>query len=137
MLEKDPQNVSAIWPTIAQAWIIFLAILGGAVSYIHKVRTGATRRFNLPELVGDMFISGFVGIITFYLCRWAQLDELLSAAFVGIAGHMGSRALFLAEKAIERKIDCVLKKLTGRGMEEPSTAFPTPTSTTTEEEKDK
>lgn len=116
--EKDPNNYSAIGIAIAHVWVLLLSILGGAVSYVHRVRTGMTRRFNLPELIGDMFISGFVGIITFYLCQWAQFDDFLTAAFVGIAGHMGSRALFLAEKIIERRIDDVLKRLTGKGMED-------------------
>lgn len=118
MPEKDPNNISVLGVAVAHAWVLLLSVLGGAVSYVHRVRTGMTRRFNLPELVGDMFISGFVGVITFYLCEWAQFDKLLTAALVGIAGHMGSRALFLAEKVIERKIDGILKRLTGKGMED-------------------
>lgn len=118
MPEKDPNNISIFGVAVAHAWVLLLSVLGGAVSYVHRVRTGMARRFNLPELIGDMFISGFVGIITFYLCRWAQLDDLLTAALVGIAGHMGSRALFLMEKVIERKIDGILKRLTGKGIED-------------------
>lgn len=118
MPEKDPTNASIFGMVVAHAWVLLLSALGGAVSYVHRVRTGMTRRFNLPELVGDMFISGFVGIITFYLCEWARFDKLLTAALVGIAGHMGSRALFLMEKIIERKIDGLLRRLTGKGMED-------------------
>ena len=114
----DPNNYSAVGAAVANLWVLLLAALGGAVSYVHRVRIGMARRFNLPELIGDMFISGFVGVITFYLCEWAQFDKLLTAALVGIAGHMGSRALFLAEKIIERKIDGALRRLTGKGMEE-------------------
>lgn len=114
MIEKDPSTFT--W--LAYLWVLALSSLGGIVHYVHKVRTGVSARFNLPELVGDMFASAFVGVITFYICEWAGVDKLLTAAFVGIAGHMGSRALFLAESVIERKIDRWLERLTGKKMGE-------------------
>jgi hypothetical protein len=49
------------------------------------------------------------GVLTFYLCTWAKFDPLLSAAFVGVSGHMGSRAIMQLEKIAERRAN----KLTG------------------------
>ena len=78
---------------ITYGWVLLLAVWGGVVNYISKVRAGATSRFNLMELVGDVVTSGFVGMLTFWLCQAAGFSELLTAVFVGISGHMGARAM--------------------------------------------
>ncbi len=83
-------------------WVIVISLLGGFAAWARKVREGHARAFNVAELIGELIISGFAGIITFLFCRWADLNEWASAAFIGIAGHMGSRAIFLGEQALER-----------------------------------
>ncbi len=83
-------------------WVFALSLLGGAASWAKKVREGHTRAFNLVELVGELVISSFAGMFTFFLCRWAGVNDWLSAALIGIAGHMGSRAIFLGEQLLER-----------------------------------
>lgn len=99
MPEKDPTT----YTIITYAWVFMLSCMGGVVSFIHKVRTGATRPINFTEFLGEIVTSGFTGIITFYLCEWANLSPLLTAALVGISGHMGGRALFRIEKWAERR----------------------------------
>lgn len=93
MIEKDPSSFE--WFTYA--WVVFVAMWGGTVSFLRKVNVGAARPFNLTEFMGEIFTSGFVGVITFWMCEAANLDKLLSAAMVGVSGHMGSRAIFLFE----------------------------------------
>lgn len=83
-------------------WVLALALMGGLASWARKVREGHARAFNVAELIGELLISGFAGLVTFMLCRWANVNEWLSAAFIGIAGHMGSRAIFLSEQLLER-----------------------------------
>lgn len=56
---------------------------------------------NFAELVGEISTSGFVGLLTFWLCQWQALDAMLSAVVIGVSAHMGSRALFAAEKVME------------------------------------
>jgi hypothetical protein len=85
-------------------WVIGLSALGGIVSWIRKVREGNARVFNIAELVGEIFTAGFAGLITFWLCEAADMNELVQAALIGIAGHMGSRAVFLFEKWAEARI---------------------------------
>lgn len=99
MLEKDPTNIA--WLTYA--WVVLLACLGGAVNFFNKVRSGVVRVVNLTEFMGEIVTSAFAGIITFYLCTWAELSPLLTAALVGISGHMGSRAIFRLERWAENK----------------------------------
>lgn len=105
MLEKDPSTYSLI----TYAWVILLAAAGGAVNFIQKVRDGTSRSFNFTELIGEIFTSAFAGIITFYLCEWSGTPALLTAALVGISGHMGSRAIFRLEKFLEKKLDGIEK----------------------------
>ena len=50
------------------------------MSFIKKVRQGDARPFNLPEFIGEVLTSAFAGVLTFYLCEWANLSQLLTAA---------------------------------------------------------
>ena len=100
MIEKDPSSYG--W--ITYGWVFALACLGGATSFAAKVRTGAARWFNLTEMLGELFTSAFAGIVTFYLCEAAQFHGLMTAALVGVAGHMGSRAIFIMERFFEQRI---------------------------------
>lgn len=98
-VDKGPFDPS-LW--MSYIWVMGIAVLGGCASFYLKVKRGQARYFNLAELVGEIVTSALAGIITFWLCKSAGVNDYLSAAFVGIAGHMGSRALFLLEKVLER-----------------------------------
>ncbi len=98
MLDKDPTD----YGLLTYSWVIFLSMWGGTVSFLRKIKNGAARPFNIAELIGEIFTSGFVGVITFWLCEASNINPLISAAMVGVAGHMGGRALFLFELYIEQ-----------------------------------
>ena len=97
-MEKDPTSFSLL----TYFWVIGLSVLGGVVNFMRKLQTGHTRIFNIVELIGELVTAGFSGVITFYLFTQAGFDPLLTAAAVGVSGHMGSRALFLAEGWLTR-----------------------------------
>jgi hypothetical protein len=97
--EKDPTSFA--WLTYA--WVLLLSTLGGVVNFTSKIKKGIARPFNLSEFIGEVITSAFAGILTFYLCEWAGINSLLEAAFVGISGHMGSRAIFLMERWAEQR----------------------------------
>lgn len=99
MVEKDPSNI----PFITYAWVIALSVLGGAVNFIRKLQSGHARVFNLVEFIGELTTAAFTGVITFYLFTNAGFDPLITAAAVGISGHMGSRALLLMEGWLTRQ----------------------------------
>ena len=84
------------------AWVFVVSSLGGIASWAKKVREGKARPFYIPEFFGELAISVFAGMTTFLLCRWAEANEWLAAALIAISGHMGSRAIFLGEQALER-----------------------------------
>lgn len=99
MPEKDPSTYS--W--ITYCWVAGISMLGGFASFSRKVKEGKARAFNIIELIGELVTSAFTGLVTFFLCQAAGLGELWTIAFVGISGHMGTRAIFLMEKAFEKR----------------------------------
>ena len=98
--EQGPFVWSNLIPTL---WMMAVAMAGGVLSFIQKVRDGKARALNFAELAGEMFISAFVGLVTFWICKAFSVDQYLTAAGVGVAGHMGARAIFLLEQYIENK----------------------------------
>jgi len=104
MPEKDPMSYS--WGYYA--FIVGLSFWGGFAQYLKKVRMGQTKPFSIVEAIGEMTVSGFAGIITFFLCEASDMSPLLSAAFAGISGHMGSRSLFMIERYIQSKFSSII-----------------------------
>lgn len=98
MPEKDPLT----YDLLTYAWVFSLSVWGGIAGYIRKMKTGVVIRFSLTEIVGDVVVSGFVGVVTFFICESSGVPKLLSAAFIGISAHMGSRAIFVLENAADR-----------------------------------
>lgn len=75
-----------------------VALLGGLVSWLTKVRKGDTSPWNVMHLVGELCTSAFAGLLAFWLCEWSGAPQLLSVALTGIAGHMGTRAIATFEE---------------------------------------
>lgn len=94
MPEKDPTNYSLL----TYLWVIVLSAWGGVVSFLRKRKNSMARPFNFAELLGEIFTSAFAGVLTFWMCEAANISPLVTAALVGISGHMGSRAIFHLEQ---------------------------------------
>lgn len=109
MPEKDPTT----WT--AATWLLALGMAfgGGIVNFYARVKRGHTRAFNIIELIGEIFTSGFVGLGMFMaLDAWGQPIGLCAAA-AGVGGHMATRLLFAVERAIEHRIDALGKQSKG------------------------
>jgi hypothetical protein len=89
-----------VWPWV---WVLLLSGWGGLVNFMQKRRTGQVRPFNVTELIGEIFTSGFSGVLTYLLCSYFNIPTPLTAAMVGISGHMGARAIFGFERYLTRK----------------------------------
>lgn len=85
--------------------VIGLALWGGLAGYLHRINEGSVRSFSIASLCGELTISGFVGLVTFWGCQSWGLDITKSAIMGGIAGHMGSRAIFLLERYFHAVLD--------------------------------
>ena len=68
-----------------------------------KVKQGHARMFNIVEFLGELVTAAFAGVITFWLCENASFSPLVTAAFVGVSGHMGSRAIHMAESWLQKQ----------------------------------
>lgn len=86
-------------------WFILIGGAGGIASYISKLRRDKAKTFSIVEVLGEIFISGFVALITALICIDMGLSEPMTFAACGIAGHMGTRALYLVEQKILDFID--------------------------------
>ena len=106
MPEKDPTTWSAA------TWLLALGMAfgGGLVNWYAKVKRGHTRAFNIIELVGEIFTSGFVGLGFFMLMAAMDHPVGICAAAAGVGGHMATRLLFAIERAIESRLDSLSKK---------------------------
>lgn len=98
MPEKDPMT----YEFLTYFWVTIVSVWGGAASFIRRVRKMDQPRYSVVEFVGEIVISIGVGLLTFFLCEWANLDRMLSAALIGVTAHMGSRALLVGEQVLER-----------------------------------
>lgn len=101
----EPEKTITGYALLTYAWVLALSTWGGLVNYLSKIRAGHIARFNITELIGDMFISGFTGVLTFWMCEAAGFNQLTTAVCVGISGHMGARMIGKLENVMSRKFD--------------------------------
>lgn len=94
------------------AGVVGLSVWGGIVNFWQNIKSG-NKSFSVMELVGEMSTSAFAGIVTFYLCEAVDLDDLFTAATVGIAGHMGGRTIALVERLMGDRADAALRRFLG------------------------
>lgn len=101
MPEKDPQN----WALTTWMLALGMAFAGGLANWYSRVKKGKTRAFNIVELIGEVFTSGFVGLGVFMVLASYDHPMGVCAAAAGVGGHMATRLLFAVEKAIEFRIE--------------------------------
>lgn len=85
-------------------WMFILAIWGGTVSYLSRLKQNSALVFSFAEWVGEMTVSGFAGLLVAYVALELNTSWYIAAASAGIGGHMGGRALFLLELALRRRL---------------------------------
>ena len=96
------------------AWVFAVCTLAGAVNVYQ--RYGRTK-LSIFEICGEMFISGFVGLMTFLLCLSIGIitlppEDVARASMVsflcGISAHSATRMLALYDYAVTRRISKIL-----------------------------
>lgn len=98
---KDPLN----YPLKQYIFILAISLLGGLVGWYSKVRRGQLQATNLMSLIGELCTSALSGLLAFYVCEYLNFVPVLTAAIVGVAGHMGTRAITWAEETLKRRAD--------------------------------
>ena len=79
-----------------------IAIFGGMVNWIRKVKAGELPPWSLAHLIGEMVISCFAGLLTFYGGVAIDLPLVVIAGITGMCGLMASKFLALAESAAQK-----------------------------------
>ncbi|MGP1485642.1 MAG: phage holin family protein [Campylobacter sp.] len=77
------------------AYVIILSIWAGTAQTIRRVRKGEIKFFSLREWIGDIVISGFIGVVTYFFCRYSQMDEYLSAVCGNLGTHGGAKYSYI------------------------------------------
>ena len=109
MPQKDPTT----YALLTYIWVSLLAMAGGLVAFIRRLNKKCTPEplgLILIKLIGELVISGFAGLVTFYLCEFLEVQPLLTAVLVAISGHMGGNAIDLISKRAEKLLDKGLDK---------------------------
>jgi hypothetical protein len=96
---KDPLS----YPLKQYGFVLAMALLGGLVGWYAKVRKGEAQAWNLTQLIGELSTSAFAGLLCFWLCELSGAPPLLAACLVGVAGHMGTRAIATFEAFAMRR----------------------------------
>ena len=78
--------------------ILGIALLGGFASWFGRVRKGETDMLNFSSLIGELAISAFAGLISFWICESLDLSPLITAAVAGMAGHAGGNGISWLER---------------------------------------
>lgn len=113
-----PQKIDQLTVTVdtnhtilVYTWVVSVAIFGGMISYLSKVARGAAV-FSLFKFVVELGCAAFLGLLTASFASSQNISWEMSGGLAGVAAHMGSRALFLLDFIVMRKIE----KLTGETL---------------------
>lgn len=91
--DRDPLEI----PLRQYAAVLGVAVFGGLVSFYAKVRAGHVQAFNLMHLIGELATSAFAGLLAFWIAEGLGTPQLVTICLVGVAGHMGARAIGMFE----------------------------------------
>lgn len=97
-----PFSPDQLGPTAIMALV---AVLGGCISFYGKWKAGKVRFFNVMELIGELFVSAACGVGAYWVFKGFEVNPYLTAAGVAVVGHMGTRAIFMAEQWVEKKVN--------------------------------
>ncbi|HVR50585.1 MAG TPA: phage holin family protein [Pseudorhodoferax sp.] len=84
--------------------ILGIALLGGFARWYMAVRRGDLSMLSFPTLVGELAVSAFSGLLTFWACESLSLSPLITAAAAGLAGHAGGSGIAWMERLAKRHV---------------------------------
>jgi len=91
-------------------WVMTLAATGGLISYLDKLGRRKITRYKTLRLLQEIVVAMFTGTVVFFICEWANFSQLITAACVAVAGHMGNRGLLFLETIIQRRLKIVVEE---------------------------
>ncbi len=85
---------------VAEAAYAVIAVVGGVARYLAGYLKG--EQFNMTHFLAHAFVSGFSGYIFAHLSGLIGLDSNATFFIAGLGGFMGTKAIELIIKKIER-----------------------------------
>jgi hypothetical protein len=108
---KDPMG----YPLKTYGFMLGVAVIGGLVSFYGKVRRKEVEALSVMHLIGEIATSAFAGLLTFWVCEYLGIQQILTAPIVGVSGHLGAKAINWAESALKQRAEAA----TGVKVEQP------------------
>lgn len=100
-MARDPASVSIATYVL----LVVVSIFGGIVRVIREVKlSDKTVKQVVALFLGEMIISLFVGMITFFLCMDAGFSLWKTAALASFGAFMGGKVLVILEVLYKAKI---------------------------------
>jgi hypothetical protein len=99
--ERDPLS----YPLRHYGVILGMTLLGGFAGWYVKVSRGQLPGHSLFALIGEMAVSSLAGLGSFFVCDYMAVPLGITAAVAGLCGYMGGRAIELAEKALQQRVE--------------------------------
>jgi len=85
--------------------VLATALLGGLANWYTKAKNDPSGSYSAAALIGELCVSAFAGVIAFWLCEYFEMQPLLTAAAVGMAGHAGARGLDWLERYLRKSAE--------------------------------
>lgn len=100
-MARDPASVSIATYML----LVVVSILGGVVRVIREVNLGEkTVKQVVAVFLGEMIISLFVGMTTFFLCQDAGFSMWKTAALVCVGSFLGGKVLVVFEAIYKARL---------------------------------
>lgn len=85
--------------------ILGIALMGGFAGWYRRVKRGDVEALNFAALVGELMISAFAGLLTFWVFEYFSFSPLITAAAAGMAGHAGGSGIAWMERLSKRYVE--------------------------------
>jgi hypothetical protein len=84
---------------------VILASFGGLVKRVAELEKNPKQKVSHSYYMVGSFVSMFVGIVAYLLCKNFGASPLLTAGLTALAGYMGSPVLDLLSNIAKKRID--------------------------------
>lgn len=102
----DPSGYSAT----TYLWVFWLSIWGATIAYLQRIKA-RPHSFSIITLLIEWVTAPAAGVLAFWACEAAQVDRLLMASSVLMAGYGGKRAVsFVGARIANKRDGCNLEE---------------------------
>lgn len=103
-MEENKAVVQSIDPSVFNVTIaVSLALIGGVIKYLQEVKKSGSWKSTLRDVVIDLLVSGFVGLLMALLLTGIGANQWLVWFASGYCGHIGGRSFGLARNYLKNQ----------------------------------